>query len=146
MVAGSHVKAPIAALHRRLEFAWVADIPLNALEIDSVQTSRITAGAQQGFNLMSQPDEHMYEVAADKAGGAGYEAVHALAMITFCAVSSNKFTKLDTLNCLPDILLKSSVRPDGKAAIQFEVFPKLFPVCKAWLRSKEHKIPEYIVF
>jgi len=34
----------------------------------------------------------MHEVGADKARGAGYEAVHALAMITFCAVSSNKFT------------------------------------------------------
>jgi hypothetical protein len=92
MVTGGDMKAPVTASHGLRQFLHLPKVTVNALELCAGQSTEIAPLSQQGFDRMPAGNQFMDQVAADEAGGAGDEASHAAAMITFCAVSSNKFT------------------------------------------------------
>src|SRR5437867_476126 len=88
------METPVTPVHRRFEFVAVAYVAFDALKPGLRQPAQITAPPEKRLHVMSTRRQLMHEVRADKARGAGDEAVHTPAMICVRASNSNQFWHL----------------------------------------------------
>jgi hypothetical protein len=76
MVAGGHVKAPIAPIHFAKEKKGAKEIARDLLVTRPGQSAGVRLLTQEKFNPMAPRKQFVHKIGADEPGRAGNEAFH----------------------------------------------------------------------
>src|SRR5436190_5460314 len=76
MVTRGDMKTPITTAHRLDEFAAITHVAIERFVLRPVQTTNVTAFAQQCFDVVTAGGDFVHQVRPDEPGCACDEAIH----------------------------------------------------------------------